>query len=219
MTIQNAWPLVHAERAALATELAPLTESDWQTPSLCCSLSVREVLAHLTAAASLTPLRWFAGVIRCRFDFDRQVAMRLAEHLGATGAETLDQFRAVVDSTTKPPIPVSAMLGEAVVHAEDIRRPLGIRRQYSRATLTQVAEYYSGSDMVVLAKGRIGGLRLEATDGPFRAGEGELVSGPTLALIMAMTGRAAYLENLSGAGISTLSNRCGQQPDQRRKPV
>jgi uncharacterized protein (TIGR03083 family) len=213
MTTHNAWPLVHAERAALAADLAPLTESDWRTPSLCSGLSVREVLAHLTAGASLTPLRWFAGVIRCRFDFDRQVAMRLAEHLGATGAETLDRFKAVVDSTTKPPIPILAMLGEAVVHGEDIRRPLGIRRQNSQATLTPVAEYYSGSDMVVLAKGRIDGLRLEATDGPFRAGDGELVSGPTLALIMAMTGRAAYLEDLSGTGVTMLSTRCGQQPD------
>ncbi|MER7283618.1 maleylpyruvate isomerase family mycothiol-dependent enzyme [Dactylosporangium sp. NPDC000244] len=207
MTIHNTWSFVHTERAALATDLAPLTDADWPTPSLCSGLSVREVLAHLTAAASLTPLRWFAGVIRCRFDFDRQVAMRLAEHLGATGAETLDRFQAVVGSTTKPPLPVLAMLGETVVHGEDIRRPLGIRRAYPEAMLTQLAEYYSRSDMPVLAKGRTGGLRLEATDGPFRAGEGALVTGPTLALIMAMTGRAAYLEHLSGPGAPMLAAR------------
>lgn len=41
------------------------------------------VLAHLTSAASLGSTRWLAGVIRCRFDFDKQVAMRLAEQLGA----------------------------------------------------------------------------------------------------------------------------------------
>jgi hypothetical protein len=63
------WPLVHAERAALAADLAGLTDQQWQTQSLCTGLTVHEVLAHLTAGASLNPLRWLAGVIRCRFDF------------------------------------------------------------------------------------------------------------------------------------------------------
>jgi hypothetical protein len=29
------WPLVHAERADLAADLADLTEGQWATPSLC----------------------------------------------------------------------------------------------------------------------------------------------------------------------------------------
>ena len=63
------WPLVHAERAALADDLADLPEEAWRTPSLCTEFTVREVLAHVTAGASLTGPRWFAGVVRCRFDF------------------------------------------------------------------------------------------------------------------------------------------------------
>lgn len=128
-------------------------------------------------------------MVRCRFDFDRQVAMRLAERMGATPAETLERFRRIVPSTTKPPLPAVAMLGETLVHAEDVRRPLGIRRDCPVEVVTQVAEYYRGSDLVVVAKGRIGGLRLVAQDGPFSTGSGPLVSGPTLALVMAMTGR------------------------------
>jgi len=201
------WPLVHAERAALAADLAGLTDQQWTTPSLCAALTVREVLAHLTAGASLTPLRWLAGVLRCRFDFDKQVAMRLAEHLGTTPADTLARFRRVVASTTKPPLPVIAMLGEAIVHGEDIRRPLGVHRDHPIATLTRLAEYYQGSDLVVLAKGRIGGLRLVATDGPFTTGTGPLVSGTTLALIMAMTGRTAYCTELDGEGVAMLRSR------------
>ncbi|HWO67883.1 MAG TPA: maleylpyruvate isomerase family mycothiol-dependent enzyme [Umezawaea sp.] len=201
------WPLVHAERAALAADLAGLTDDRWATPSLCTDLSVREVLAHLTAAANLSPVRWMAGVIRCRFDFDKQVAMRLAEQLGATPAETLERFRRAVTSTTKPPVPLEAVLGEVVVHGEDIRRPLGIHRDHPIETVTLLAEYYRGSDMVVLAKGRIGGLRLEATDGPFTTGDGPLVSGRTVALIMAMTGRKAYLDDLEGDGVEVLRGR------------
>lgn len=202
------WPLIHTERAALAADLAELADEQWATPSLCDGLTVREVLAHLTAGASLTPARWLAGVIRCRFDFDRQVVMRLTEQMGATPAETLDRFRGVVTSTTKPPLPATAMLGETIVHGEDIRRPLGIRRAYPIETLTRVAENYQGSDLVVLAKGRIRGLRLVAVDGPFSTGSGPLVSGTTLALTMAMTGRATYCDELEGDGVALLRDRC-----------
>ncbi|MFI6122609.1 maleylpyruvate isomerase family mycothiol-dependent enzyme [Streptomyces sp. NPDC051064] len=203
------WPLICAERAALAADLAGLSDEPWATPSLCDGLTVREVLAHLTAGASLNSVRWLAGVIRCRFDFDRQVAMRLAEHLGATPAETLDRFRRIVPSRTKPPLPAIALLGETIVHAEDIRRPLGIRRDYPIETVTRVAEYYQGTDLVVVAKGRIGGLRLVADDGPFKTGSGALVSGRTLALTMAMTGREAYADDLEGTGVELLRERCG----------
>ena len=202
------WPLVHAERSALAADLAGLTDEQWATPSLCTSLTVREVLAHLTATASLNPVRWLAGVIRCRFDFDKQVAMRLAEQLGSTPAETIDRFRSVLTSTTKPPLPTLAMLGETIVHAQDIRLPLGIRHDYPIETLTRVAEYYQGSDLPVLTRKRIRGLRLAATDGPFSTGSGPLVSGPTLALTMAMAGRRAYCDEIRGDGAATLRERC-----------
>ncbi|GAA3223232.1 maleylpyruvate isomerase family mycothiol-dependent enzyme [Nonomuraea helvata] len=205
------WSLIHAERAALAADLADLTGEQWVTPSLCTGLTVREVLAHLTAGATLNPVRWLAGVIRCRFDFDRQVAMRLAEQLGASPAETLGRFRGVITGTTKPPLPTVAMLGETIVHGEDIRRPLGIRRDYPMETLTVVADYYRRSDLVVLARGRISGLRLFANDGPFTAGSGPLVAGTTLALTMAMTGRASYCDELEGEGVATLRER-GETP-------
>ncbi|MEU0955952.1 maleylpyruvate isomerase family mycothiol-dependent enzyme [Streptomyces niveus] len=204
----DVWPLIHGERAALAADLADLTDEQWATTSLCTELTVREVLAHLTASANLNAVRWLAGVIRCRFDFDKMVAMRLAEHLGSSPAETLERFRRSVPSTTKPPVPAIALLGETIVHGEDIRRPLGIRRPYPVSTLTLVAEYYRGTDQVVLAKGRIGGLRLVADDGPFTAGSGQLVSGSTVALIMAMTGRAPYCDDLEGDGVETLRARC-----------
>jgi uncharacterized protein (TIGR03083 family) len=201
------WPLIHAERAALAADLADLTDQHWATRSLCDRFTVREVLAHLTAGASLNPVRWLAGVIRCRFDFDKQVAMRLAEQMGTTPADTLARFRQVITSTTKPPVPAVAMLGENIVHSEDIRRPLGIHRDYPITTLTTVADYYQGSDLVVPAKGRIRGLRLTATDGPFATGSGPVVSGTTVALIMAMTGRTPYCAELDGDGVAILRDR------------
>lgn len=207
-TSSEIWPLVHAERAALAADLAHLGDEQWSAPSLCAGLSVREVVAHLTAAGSLNGFRWLAGVIRCRFDFDHQVAMRLAEQLGSSPAETLARFERVVDSTTSPPLPVLALLGEVVVHGEDIRHPSGITRDHPLHVLTRVARYYAGSDQVVVARSRVRDLRLEATDGPFTTGSGPLVTGRTLALVMAMTGRRVFCDELTGAGVATLRARC-----------
>jgi uncharacterized protein (TIGR03083 family) len=203
----DVWALIHAERAALVADLTDLRDEQWATPSLCAGLSVREVVAHLTASASMGAFRWLAGVIRCRFDFDRQVAMRLGEQLGADASETLDRFRRVVASRTKPPLPVLALLGETIVHAEDIRRPLGIRRMYPIETVTRVAGYYRGTDQVVVARRRVRDLRLVANDGPFAAGVGPLVSGTTVALTMAMTGRVSYCDELEGDGVAILRDR------------
>ncbi|EHR60113.1 maleylpyruvate isomerase family mycothiol-dependent enzyme [Saccharomonospora cyanea] len=209
-TRSTLWPLVHTERAALAADIAELTETEWNTPSLCEGLTVREVLAHVTAGASLTPARWLAGVVRCRFDFDRQVELRLREQLGTDAGETLQRFRRIVDSTTKPPLPVVAMLGEVVVHGEDIRRPLGVRRDHPVDTLTHVAHHYQSSNLVLPSGKRAEGLRLMATDGPFAAGSGPVVAGPVLALVMALAGRSGYCDELTGDGVDTLRERCAR---------
>ncbi|MHA6779553.1 maleylpyruvate isomerase family mycothiol-dependent enzyme [Pseudonocardia saturnea] len=201
------WPAVHAERAALAADLADLSDEQWATPSLCARYSVREVLAHLTAAASLGPLRWMWSVLRSRFDFDRHNADRLAEQLGATPAETLARFRRVTESRTAPFGPKAAWLGEVVVHAEDIRRPLGIHRDHPVDVVTRVAEFYVGADFTVPSKSLTRGLRLEATDGPFAAGDGPLVRGTALALTMAMAGRDAFCDDLTGDGVAELRAR------------
>lgn len=205
--MNDLWKLIHAERSALADDLSGLTDDQWTTQSLCAEFTVRETLAHLTAGASLNAVRWMAGVIRCRFDFDKQVAYRLADHLGTSPTETLERFRRVIPSTTKAPIPVIAMLGETIVHGEDIRRPLGIHRDYPIDTITRLARYYAGSDFVVLAKSRIRGLRLVATDGPFTTGTGDLITGPTIALTLAITGRTAYWPDLEGPGVNLLRAR------------
>jgi len=202
------WSSAHAERAALAADLADLDEAQWAQPSLCGRWTVEEVVAHLTAAASVGPLRWFRSVIGARFDFDQHNARRLAEHRGATPAETLARFRAIIPSTTSAPGPTAAWLGEVVVHAQDIRRPLGLPHLPSVEAVTEVARCYARRDFTVAGHSAIEGLHVEATDGPFTAGEGPLVSGTTLALTMAMAGRGAYCDDLAGPGAATLRARC-----------
>ncbi|WP_285024977.1 maleylpyruvate isomerase family mycothiol-dependent enzyme [Plantibacter sp. ME-Dv--P-122b] len=201
------WQSIDEERAALAEDLAGLDEFQWSTPSLCAGLSVREVLAHLTVSGAVSGPRWFAGVVRARFDFDRQADDRLREQLGDTSDETLRRFRETIGSRTSPPLPRLALLGEIVVHGQDIRRPLGLVRDHPPETLTALLRYYAGSDQVVVAKSRVHGLRLEAVDTAAVVGDGEIVRGRTLALIMAMTGRSVFCSELDGAGVERLRSR------------
>ena len=67
--------------------------------------------------------------------------------------------------------------------------------------------HYAGTDQVVIAKKRVRGLRLEAVDTGISLGEGDVVRGNTVALIMAMTGRSAYCAELAGPGVAELEAR------------
>ncbi|MEV6213163.1 maleylpyruvate isomerase family mycothiol-dependent enzyme [Nocardia sp. NPDC051833] len=203
--------MTHTERAALADDLALLDDDQWARPSLCGDWTVEQVVAHLTAAASIGRLRWLASVLGARFDFDLHNARRLAEHRGATPAETLARFRAVVTSTTAASGHTAAWLGEVVVHGQDIRRPLGLSTTPSTAAATAVADFYASRDFTVPSKTTIAGLRLEATDGPFATGTGPLVSGPTIALVMVMAGRATGADALAGPGLPVVLDRLADQ--------
>ncbi|GAB7191184.1 maleylpyruvate isomerase family mycothiol-dependent enzyme [Kineococcus sp. NUM-3379] len=208
-TRETLWAAAHAERAALAEDLAGLDEARWAQPSLCGRWTVEEVVAHLTAGAVTGRLRWLASVLGARFDFDLHNQRRLAEHRGATPAETLERFRRVIPSSTGPSRDTAAWLGEVVVHAQDVRRPLGIDRTPPVAAVTEVARFFARRDFTVASRTAVRGLRLEATDGPFAVGAGPLVSGTTLALTMAMAGRGAWCDDLTGPGVPALRARCG----------
>ena len=110
-------------------------------------------------------------------------------------------------SVKQPPGPVDSWLGESIVHAEDIRRPLGLHRDYPMDAVMQVADFYKKSNMIIGTKRRIEGLALRATDTDWSHGTGPEVSGPMLALLMAMTGRKAADSQLTGEGVATLQAR------------
>ena len=102
---------------------------------------------------------------------------------------------------------MDSWLGETIVHAEDIRRPLGIRHHYPLGAVIRIADFYKGSNMLIGTKRRIAGLTLRATDADWSYGTGPEVSGPMLSLLLAMTGRKDSLTDLSGDGITVLRER------------
>jgi uncharacterized protein (TIGR03083 family) len=206
-TMSDIWHVVHAERRALAADLAGLSPEQWRTPSLCAGWSVHDVLAHMVATAKETPPGFLAGMIASGFRISRLTEKRIAEERSGGPAATLAAFRGVETATSAPPGPKLSWLGEALVHAEDIRRPLGIAHEYPVDSVTAVTEFYAGSNVLIGGKRRVAGLTLQATDTEWSLGSGPVVAGPARALMLATTGRKAALDELSGPGLATLRSR------------
>jgi uncharacterized protein (TIGR03083 family) len=201
------WPTIHAERAALADDLAGLTEEQWQTQSLCDEWTVHQVLAHLLSAAKQNPAKFFGQFAAAGFKFDKFAAKNVAMESAGGPAATLAAFRSAQNRTSAPPGPKDTWLGEAIVHGEDIRRPLGIKHEYPMSAITRAIDFYASSNAIIGGKTRVAGLTLKATDADYTRGSGPVVEGPALALALAATGRAAALEELSGPGVDTLRAR------------
>jgi uncharacterized protein (TIGR03083 family) len=201
------WALVHTERAALAEDLSGLSDVQWRHSTLGRQWDVEDVVAHLTAAASTNQWRWVRSMVGARFRADVHNQRRLVEHRGSTPDETLDRFRAVIGGTTAPSGHTPAYLGEVLVHAQDIRQPLGLSRTPGVDALTPVADFFARRNFTVPSRTTVAGLQLRADDGSFATSTGPLVTGPTLALVMSMAGRVPYLDQLDGPGLPTLRAR------------
>jgi uncharacterized protein (TIGR03083 family) len=201
------WPAIHSERKALAADLGVIAPEQWATASLCSNWTVRDVVAHMTATAKMTPMTFFPKLAASGFSFARMQTKDISKESGGSPTETLARFDAVVTSVKHPPGPPDTMLGETVIHAEDIRRTLGIPHDYPTDDLVRVADFFKGSNLIIGAKRRVAGLTLQATDTHWSHGTGPTVSGPMLSLVMAMTGRKGVLPDLTGDGVATLQQR------------
>jgi uncharacterized protein (TIGR03083 family) len=200
------WPVVHAERKALVADLSGLDAQQWSTTSLTTEWTVRDVVAHMTATAKITPAGFFPKLAGSGFNFGKMQAKDIAAESGNSTADTLASFESIITSTKRPPGPPSTMLGETIVHSQDIRGALGIQHDYPMAALVQVADFYKGSNLLIGTKKRIAGLTLKATDTEWSNGTGPEVTGSMLALLMAMTGRKVT-DQLSGDGVEALRSR------------
>jgi uncharacterized protein (TIGR03083 family) len=207
MAKPSPWPIVHAERKALAEDLATVPADAWSTPSLAAPWSVRNVLGHMTVTAAMTPPAFFANLVKSGFRFGAMIEKAIAKESTGTADQMLARFKANQDRSSGPPGPVDSWLGETIVHAEDIRRPLGIAHTYSPEGVERVARFYSGSNLVIGGKRRAAGLTLRASDAGWSIGSGPEVTGPGLSLLLAITGRPAGLADLSGDGLAALTTR------------
>lgn len=204
-------PAVHNERDALIRELESLTPEQWAQPSLCPGWDIHDVVAHLVDSAKTTRLSFLRRLIAAKFDFDKDNANGITRERAATPESTLTEFRRVREATKTPPAALATRLVEAVVHGEDIRRPLGLLRSYPSESIDAALRYQlkTGGSMGG-GKERAAGFRLQASDSGFEHGSGSEVKGTSLALLMAISGRPAHKEDFSGEGAATFVRKLEQ---------
>ena len=204
--MNDVWPIVHTERAALIDDLEHLDDVDWARASLCEGWSVHDVVAHLVDNAKTTRLGFVVSLARARFDFDRQNARGVARERGSSPAETLGRLRRVALRTSTPPAPLDTRIVEEIVHGVDIRRPLGIAHSYPiHAILRSMQVQATTPAAFGGAKELVQRVRLVPTDADETLGNGPAISGPALSLLLAISGRRTAWADLSGPGLSILT--------------
>lgn len=201
------WTMIHEQRQKVGDMLGGLSDADWDAPSLCTGWRVRDVVAHMVETHLTTPGKFLAGFAAAGFRFNVYADKGIARHAGETPAQLLARYRETCTRTTAPPGPKVTWLGEAVIHGEDVARATGRSVAVSPAALVTVADFTRSTTPLLHGKQRSAGLRLRATDVDWAAGEGPEVTGPAASLILAITGRAPALADLSGEGLETLRAR------------
>ena len=201
------WAMIHSERKAVASMLESLTPEQWESASLCSGWTVGFLAAHILAGAEQTSGHFLAGMATSGFRFNTFMQRDARSRSQLPPQQIVDRLRQRTTTTNHPPAPVMAMLGEIVVHGEDIRRPVGLQGNVADDAANACLQMYTKASFPVGGKKRIGGLRLVATDTGWCYGTGPEVSGPAMSLLLAMTGRAAGMDELTGDGAAALGQR------------
>lgn len=103
---------------------------------------------------------------------------------------------------------MATRLLEAFLHGEDIRRPLGIRRDYpSDHVATALRLQVRSTKKLGGSREHVEDLRLVASDNDFQHGGGAEVRGSAIALLVAVSGRPVGADELSGPGVAELLAR------------
>lgn len=199
------WNSVHRERAALIRDLRDLGPLDWDAESGCRRWRIRDVVAHLVDTAATTPTTFLTGMVRAGFDFDRQNEIGVERYRDKQPDELISLLVQVRDRTSGPPrfmAPLATRLVEEIVHGEDIRRPLGLHRKYQPEDLQMAIEYQVATSVRIGgAREKLVGVMLVADDIDWTHGQGSVVTGPALEILMLVCGRPPRSGVVTGPGL------------------
>jgi uncharacterized protein (TIGR03083 family) len=199
--------LARDERRDLAAFLATLSPEDWDAPTLCDGWRVRDVVAHAISYEGLDARSLVTRFTKGRFLLGRVNAVGVAEMRGRRP----DELLARLNNHLEPRGLTTGFGGrvallDALIHHQDIRRPLGKPREIPADRLRLALDFARFAPPIG-AFWRARGLRLTAIDLGWTAGKGPEVAGPGEALLMAIAGRRGVVHELSGPGQPTLAAR------------
>ncbi len=205
----DTWAQIESGRRALSDYLAGLSASDWSRPSLCAGWTVKDVAAHMLVIPTMSKGKVFRAFLGAGFDLTKMNARfvrRLAADMSA--ADIVAATRDSAGSRSMPPgLKLPGVLTELVVHASDISEGVGTPFALPAESYVAALDHLKGVQPVFGSKKRIEGLSLRATDAAWSTGSGPVVEGPAQYLLLAVAGRPAGLDRLSGDGLATLRDR------------
>ncbi len=203
------WPMIEADRRELAGYLSGLSADDWQKQSLCADWTVGEVAAHMLVIPTVPKGRIFLNFLGSGFNLDkfsaRMVGRITSEKSPEEIAEAMDE--AAGSRSVPPGLKPMGVLAEVLVHSGDISEGVGRPLAFPTDHYVAGLDYLKDVQPALGCKERIAGLQLRATDADWSHGEGPVVEGPAQHLALAMTGREAALDHLSGDGVDVLRGR------------
>lgn len=197
------------ERTDMAEFLASLRPEQWDHPSLCAGWRIRDVAAHVVSYEEHGAADLLRRVVRARFRPGQLNEVARAEY-GNRGPEELVEF--LRDHLT--PRGATARFGgrvglvDAMIHHQDMRRPLGMPRAVPEARLL-AALPFAVTAPPLRGFWNARGVRLVATDLDWSRGKGPEARGPAEAVLMVLAGRGGVARDLTGPGASILQQRLG----------
>lgn len=197
------------ERADLADLLETLSPEQWKHPSLCEGWTVRDVVAHMISYEEHGPRDLGRRLVATRFRPWRLNEAALADY-AEFGPDELVRF---LRNHLHPQGSTAALGGrvglvDALIHHQDIRRPLGLARIVPPERL-RVALPFAVTAPPLRGFWKARGVRLVATDVDWARGRGPEAAGPGEAVLMSMAGRRGVANELSGPGAAILADRLG----------
>ena len=209
--------LMTSESGDLAALLEGLSAEQWDAQSLCAGWRVKDVVAHMAVGHTMPVLAYGAAVARHRFRISAAsyaLARSYADAHPVT--EILALFR---EGTAGRPraaarfVPVRELFTDHLVHHQDIRRPLGLPRAIPADRLHAALTALPRLSGRIGSRRRMSGLRVVATDVDYaRGARGPALHGPAEALILALSGRAVALAELSGDAVPILARELAESP-------
>jgi len=196
------------ERRSIAALVDGLDTQQLATASLCIGWDIKTVAAHLISDITDGFWGFLASGVR-HGSIDRGIDALARRRACASATEIAETLRREADHRLSPPVtgPLSG-LTDVLVHGADMRIPLGISHRPDPQRVARAIDFLTGpTQLGFFPRRRLRGIALHDEDTGQAWGDGKLIRGSGVALMLAVCGRNVGFEDLTGPGVPVLRSR------------